>query len=114
LTKNAEKAQEAQCDFLGFIVRKRLPELVLVDGFELIDGLAAKLLRWVHARDFTLNAKMEKDGRIAAHDIFGITDGGRRWLGHAHRKPRRRLVDMGEEFGTKFIGEDGRYGQMTK
>jgi hypothetical protein len=68
--KNAEKAKQAGCDFLDFVVWEIATEFIPIDGSELIDSLAAELLRWFHVGKSTLTAATQKDGKVALCDIF--------------------------------------------
>ena len=47
--KNPKEAKKAKRDLSDFIIRKLPTEFILVNGLELVNGLAAKLLRCFHA-----------------------------------------------------------------
>ena len=61
--QNPEKSKQTGGDFPDFIVRQCLAELFLVNGFELLDGLAAQLLWCFHATHLTGASLSDKGGQ---------------------------------------------------
>ena len=60
--------QQTKGGFARFILGKGLSEFLLVNGLELVDGLAAELLWCVHVTHFTAMGAAKKNGAIAGGD----------------------------------------------
>jgi hypothetical protein len=61
LDQYPKKSQQTHRDFLNFIVRQSHPEFVLVNGFEVVDGLAAQSLWRIHAAHCTGASTPDED-----------------------------------------------------
>ena len=72
LVQYPKKAKQAHGDFADFIIWQYLSEFLLINGFELVYGLAAQLVWCFHTATLCVYSCRTKGGYFAKFGMLGI------------------------------------------